>query len=210
MTDYVIFAGTANPDLAAAVAAQLNIGLGRCRVQQFPDGELSVNLLDPVRRREVFLVQPTSPPVNEHLMELLVFADACRRASAERITAVVPYFGYARADRRLGLHQSITARMVSDLLESVGIHHVITFNLHTAQMEGFFRVPVDNLSAVDPLFNAVRNKVHPETLVVAPDAGAVRMASEYARRFGTSVVVLHKQRDTATQTRVTHAWWLTI
>src|SRR5437879_643452 len=145
---FTILAGTANPALAAAIARELGVTPGRCAIDRFPDGEVSVRLLAPVRRKEVFLVQPTSPPVNDHLIELLAVADACRRASAAHITAVVPYYGYGRADKRHGRREPITARMVTDLLETVGIDHVVTMDLHTPQIEGFFHVPVDSLTAV--------------------------------------------------------------
>src|SRR5829696_2790002 len=140
---FVIFAGTANAELAAGVARELGVQLGACAVERFPDGEMSVRLDEPVRSREVFVVQPTSPPVNEHLVELLAFADACRRASSARVTAIIPYFGYARADKRNGRRVPVTASMVADLLQAVGIAHVVTVDVHTPQIEGFFRMPVD-------------------------------------------------------------------
>src|SRR5438132_3259630 len=148
---YSILAGTANSALASAIAERLGSPLTPCRIDRFPDGEIAVQLLAPVRRKEVFLVQPTSPPVNDHLIELLAVADACRRASAAHITAVVPYYGYGRADKRHGRREPITARMVTDLLETVGIDHVVTMDLHTPQIEGFFHVPVDSLTAVPTL-----------------------------------------------------------
>jgi ribose-phosphate pyrophosphokinase len=202
--DCVVFAGTANPALAAGVARELGLRLGACEVERFPDGELTVRLLEPVRRRAVFVVQPTAPPVNEHLVELLAFADACRRAAAQRITAVVPYFGYARADKRTGRREPITASLVADLLQAAGIDQVVTVDLHTPQLEGFFHVPVDSLSAVPLLCAALRDRLAPETVVVAPDAGRVRMATEYAERLQASLVVLHKRRTGATATEVTH------
>ena len=202
--DCVVFAGTANPALAAGVARELGLPLGACEVERFPDGELTVRLLEPVRRRAVFVIQPTAPPVNEHLVELLAFADACRRAAAERITAVVPYFGYARADKRTGRREPITASLVADLFQAAGIDQVITVDLHTPQLEGFFHVPVDSLSAVPLLCAALRNSLAAGTVVVAPDAGRVRMATEYAQRLRASLVVLHKRRTSATATEVTH------
>jgi ribose-phosphate pyrophosphokinase len=202
--DFIIFAGTANPELAANVARELGVRLGACAVERFPDGETSVRLDEPVRGREVFVVQPTSPPVNEHLFELLAFADACRRASAERVTAVVPYFGYARADKRNGRREAITASMVADLMQAVGIGHVVTVDVHTPQTEGFFRVPVDNLSAVGVLADALRERLPAGAVVVSPDAGRVKMATEFAVRLSTPVVVLHKRRESGTETRVTH------
>jgi ribose-phosphate pyrophosphokinase len=202
--DFIIFAGTANPELAAGVARELGVPLGACAVERFPDGETSVRLDEPVRGREVFVVQPTGPPVNEHLVELLAFADACRRASSARVTAVVPYFGYARADKRNGRREPITASMVADLMQAVGITHVVTLDVHTPQLEGFFRVPFDSLSAVGVLTDALRERLPEGAAVVSPDAGRVRMAAEYAQRLGAPVVVLLKRRESGTETRVTH------
>ena len=148
---FTIFTGTANPALAAAIARGLGVQVGTCTIDRFPDGEVAVQLLESVRRKEVFLVQPTSPPVNDHLVELLALADACRRAAAARITAIVPYFGYGRADKRHGRREPITGRVIADLLEAVGIGHVVTVDLHTPQIEGFFYAPVDTLAAVPTL-----------------------------------------------------------
>jgi ribose-phosphate pyrophosphokinase len=199
-----IFAGRANTPLAEAIASHLGKPLAPCLIGRFPDGELSVQLETSVRGQEVVIVQPTSPPVNEHLMELLIFADACRRAAAARITAVVPYFGYARADKRLGRREPITASMVARLMQAVSITHLITLDPHTPQMEGFFFVPVDSLSAVPVLCEALRPVLPPGAVVVSPDAGRVRMATEYAQRLDTAMVVLHKHRTSGAATEVTH------
>lgn len=200
---YAMFAGRANVPLATAIAAHLGTALAPCHVGRFPDGELSVQLETSVRGHTVVVVQPTSPPVNEHLMELLLFADACRRAAATRIIALVPYFGYARADKRLGRREPITASMVARLMQAVGINHVITLDPHTSQLEGFFFVPVDSLTAVPVLCEALAPALPPSTVVVSPDTGRVRMATEYAQRLNTSVVVLHKQRLSGAATEVT-------
>jgi ribose-phosphate pyrophosphokinase len=202
--DFVIFAGTANTELATSVARELGVSLGACAVERFPDGETSVRLDEPVRGREVFLVQPTAPPVNDHLVELLAFADGCRRASAARITAIVPYFGYARSDKRNSRRVPVMASMVADLMQSVGISHVVTVDVHTPQLEGFFRIPVDSLTAVPTLVHALRDQLPEDAVVVSPDAGRVRMATEYAHRLKSAVVVLHKRRESGTETRVTH------
>lgn len=201
---FAIFTGTANPALAAAIARELGVRLGRGEVERFPDGEVAVRLLEPVRRKEVFLVQPTAPPVDAHLVELLALADACRRAAAARITAIVPYFGYARADERHGRREPVTARMVADLLQAVGIDHLVTVDLHAPQIEGFFHAPVDSLTAVPTLCAALRDRLPPGVAVVSPDTGRVRMATEYAHRLGAPVIVLHKQRASGTETAVTH------
>ncbi len=202
--DFIIFAGTANRNLAKKIADELGKRLGKCSVEKFPDGELSIRLCEPVHGREVFIVQPTSPPVNENLMELLAFADACRRASASRITAIVPYFGYARSDKRHGRREPITASIVADLFQSVGINAVVTVDVHAPQIEGFFRIPVDNLTAVGTLTEVLRERLEENAVVVSPDAGRVKMATEFAHRLETSVVVLHKRRESATETAVTH------
>jgi ribose-phosphate pyrophosphokinase len=200
----VILAGTAHPALAGAVAAALGLGVGACTVERFPDGEVSVRLDQPVRRHEVFLAQPTSPPVDEHLIELLALADACRRAAAGPITAVVPYFGYARGDKRHGRREPIMASLVADLLRAAGVGHVVTVDPHAAQIEGFFRAPVDSLTAVPTLCGALRERLPEDVVVVAPDAGAVRRANGYTRRLGAPVAVLHKRRESGTATTVTH------
>jgi ribose-phosphate pyrophosphokinase len=199
-----LFAGTANPDLAMAIARELGVSLGDCAIEQFPDGEVFVRLNEPVRGHEIFIVQPTSPPVNEHLVELLALVDACRRASAAQITAIVPYFGYARSDKRHGRREPITASMVALLLQAVGVEHVVTIDLHAPQIEGFFHIPVDTLTAVPMLAAALVGRLPDGIVIAASDANAVRLASRYAHRLKTSVVVLHKQRESGTETKVTH------
>ncbi|HEX8695894.1 MAG TPA: ribose-phosphate pyrophosphokinase [Longimicrobium sp.] len=202
--DLVLFGGTANPALAEAVARELGVALAPSRVERFPDGELSVQLLESVRRREVFVIQPTSPPVNDHLVELLAFADVCRRAAAGRITAVVPYFGYARADRRDCRREPITASLVAGLMQAAGIHHVLSVDLHTPQVEGFFQVPVDTLSATPFICEDLRGRLPGDVVVVSPDAGRVRTATEFARRLDASLAVLLKHRTSGRETTVTH------
>ncbi len=206
---FVLFAGTANPVLAAAIAGSLGTQLGACHVERFPDGELSVRLDASVRGREVFIVQPTTPPVNDNLIELLAFADACRRASAERITAIVPYFGYARSDRRNHRRREpIMASLAAELMQCSGVDHVVLIDVHTPQVEGFFRVPVDSLTAVPVLCASIREQLPPETasdiVVVSPDAGRVPMATEYARRLGAPLAVLHKRREGGAEVVVMH------
>jgi ribose-phosphate pyrophosphokinase len=199
-----LLSGTCNPALAEAVARELGVPLGGCRVERFPDGELTVRLLESVRRREVFVVQPTAPPVNDHLVELLAFADVCRRSAAARVVAVVPYYGYARSDKRHGRREPITASLVATLLEAAGVDHVLTVDLHTTQIEGFFRVPVDTLSAVPVLCDSLRGTLPPDAVVVSPDAGRVALATEYAGLLDLPLVVLHKRRESGSETRVTH------
>jgi ribose-phosphate pyrophosphokinase len=200
---FTIFAGRANVALATSVAVEMGARLGACSVERFPDGELSVRLDEPVRGREVLIIQPTSPPVNDHLIELLAFADACRRASAAHITAVMPYFGYARADKRHGRREPITASMVAALMQAVGVNHVITIDLHAPQIEGFFHIPVDSLTTAPVMVEALRPGLPPDIVVVSPDAGRVRMATEYARLLSAPVAVLHKERASGVETRIT-------
>lgn len=202
--DFIIFGGTASQSLTEAVAGALGVRIGKAMLHRHPDGELAVEIEQPVRRKDVFIVQSTSPPVNDHLVELLALADACRRASAAHIAAVIPYFGYARSDKRHGRREPIAASMVADLLQAVGVNQVVTVDLHSPQIEGFFRVPVDSLTAVPVLCEALRARVPEGTVVVSPDAGRVKMATQYAQRLRTSVVVLHKQRTSNTDPHVTH------
>jgi ribose-phosphate pyrophosphokinase len=202
--EFIIFAGTANRSLAEKIAFEVGARLGNSLTEHFPDGELSVRLNESVRGREIFIIQPTIPPVNENLIELLAFADACRRASASYITAIVPYFGYARADKRNGRREPIMARMVADLFEVAGIKHVVTVDVHTPQIEGFFHVPVDNLTAVFALSEVLRERLSENAAVVAPDAGRVKMATAFAQQLKMPVVVLHKRRESGTETAVTH------
>jgi ribose-phosphate pyrophosphokinase len=190
--------------LAAAIARELGIAVGACAVNRFPDGEVAVQLREPVRRKEVFLVQPMAPPVDVHLVELLALADACRRAAAARLTAVVPYLGYARSDKRHGRREPIMARVIADLLEAVGVAHVVTVDLHTPQIEGFFHAPVDSLTAVPMVCRALANRRSGDLVVVSPDAGRVQLATHYAHCLGAPVILLHKRRESGAATMVTH------
>ena len=202
--EFSIVCGNANRRLAAAVARAVGARLGAATVERFPDGEVSVDVRETVRRKDVFIVQSTAPPVNDHLMELLALADAVRRASAAHIIAVIPYFGYARSDKRHGRREPINARLVADVIQSAGIDHVITLDLHAAQIEGFFHIPVDSLSAVSVLSDALRPRLPAGTVVVSPDEGRLQMATEYAQQLNTSVILLHKTRASGVKTRVTH------
>ena len=198
----ILFAGTANSPLAHAVARELGVALGASAVERFPDGEISVRIGESVRGCEVFIFQPTAPPVSDHLVELLVFADACRRAAAARIVAIVPYFGYARSDRRKGERTPVTASLVAALMEASGIDHVVTLDAHSAQVEGFFRIPIDNLTAVPILCEFLRERISPDAVVVSPDLGAVRLATEYGRRLGLPIAVCHKERVSGAEVKI--------
>ncbi len=204
LENVVLFSGTAHPELGRAIAEHLGTETGSCAIERFPDGEITVELQETVRRKEVFILQPTSPPVNEHLVELLAFVDCCRRSSAQRITVIVPYFGYARSDKRQGRREPVSASMVATLLQSVGVDHVVTVDLHAPQIEGFFHVPFDSLTAVPMLSDILRERLPKQTTIVSPDAGRMRTAMEYARHLDTNVAVMHKQRTSGTETSVTH------
>lgn len=206
MTDmeFSIFAGPAHRSLAHAIAGDLGKPLGACAIERFPDGEVSVRIEETIRGRHLYFVQPTSPPVDVHLFQLLAFIDAARRAGAGRITGIVPYFGYARSDRRHGCREPITARLVGDLLEAAGLDHLVTVDLHTLQIEGFFSIPVDTLTAVPTLCAALSDRLPPDIVVVAPDAGRVTMATDYAEFLRAPLAVLHKRRESGADTSVTH------
>jgi ribose-phosphate pyrophosphokinase len=202
--EFTIFGGTANPALAAAIAWELGVDVGACTVDRFPDGEVAVEIREPVRRKEVFLVQPMAPPVNDNLVELLALADACRRAAAAGLTAIVPYLAYTRSDKRHGRREPITARVIADLLQAVGIARVFTMDLHTPQIEGFFYVPVDSLTAVPTVCRALGDLLPPDVAVVSPDSGRVAMATDYAQCLGAPVIVLQKRRESGSDIKVTH------
>ena len=200
--NFSLFTGTANPALATEIALALGHRVSPCVVERFPDGEISVHLDEPVRGHPVFIIQSTSPPVTENLFQLLALVDACRRAAAGRVTAVVPYFGYARADKRHARREPITASMVASLFQAVGLNHLVTLDLHAAQIEGFFHLPVDNFTAVPTFCDELKHRLPAGTIVVSPDEGRVKMASDYAQRLGTDVAVLHKQRQSGSETKI--------
>jgi len=190
----MILAGSSNVPLATAIAARLGTRLvARC-LDRFPDAELHVVLRESVRDQDLSIVQPTCPPADQHLMELLFLADACRRAGAARVTAVVPYFAYARQDTRADGDVPIGARVVAEIIEAVGIDRLITMDLHTPELEGFFRIPVEHISATKALADAVRPAVCETTVIVAPDSGAIRLAEHYQRMLGCPMVVVRKSR----------------
>jgi ribose-phosphate pyrophosphokinase len=198
-----VLAGQANGPLAERVAAALGKELGPVKVQRFPDGELSVCVPDTVRGRDVYLLQPTGPPVESHLLELLLLADACRRAGAARLTAVVPYFGYARQDRRAGGREAVGGRLVADLMAGGGLDRVVAVDLHTAALEGFFTMPLEHLTAMPLLLDTVRPDVPADAVVVSPDLGAAKLAERYARALDLPVAVVHKIRLSGEEVRVT-------
>ncbi|HXW04531.1 MAG TPA: ribose-phosphate pyrophosphokinase [Vicinamibacterales bacterium] len=190
-----LLAGTANPDLAANVAQLLGSPFGGCPVQAHPDGELQADLRRTVRGCDVYLVQSTAPRVETHLLELLLITDACRRAGASRITAIVPYLGYARQERRTGATQSLGARVMARILDAAPPDRLVVVDLHAPALEGFFSMPVDHLTAVPLLADAARPAVPDDAVLVAPDLGAVKLAERYARLLDRPLAVVHKTRQ---------------
>jgi ribose-phosphate pyrophosphokinase len=188
-----LIAGTAHPTLAAAVAAEFGITLTATEVGRFPDGEVSIRLGANIRHRDIYLLQPTGPPVNENLVELLALVDACRRAAAGRITTVIPYFGYARQDKPQ-VREPIMARAVADLLTRLGADQVMTLDLHSPQVRGFFDCPVDHLSAAGILIAALKEEQIADPIVVSPDAGFMKQAGRFAAALAAPLAVTHKQR----------------
>ena len=199
-----LFTGNANPALAHDIARHLRLPVGRASVGRFSDGELNIEIMENVRGRDVFIVQPTSPPANDHLMELLVMVDACRRASAARITAVVPYFGYARQDRRpRATRSAITAKLVADMISNSGVHRLLTLDLHSEQIQGFFAIPVDNVYGSPVLLGDVWRQRYPNLIVVSPDVGGVVRARAIAKRLDDAdLAIIDKRRPRANESRI--------
>ena len=195
-----IFSGSANRELAQRICDFLGVPLGQATISSFPDGETYVKIDENIRGRDVFMIQPTCPPTNEHLMELLIMVDAARRASADRITAVIPFFGYARQDRKDQPRVPITAKLVANLLAAAGVSRVLTMDLHAQQVQGFFDIPVDHLYSMPVLIKYLRQKLTKKTVVVSPDIGGLKMASAYSQALGTSLAIVAKQRKSATET----------
>ncbi|HUL19037.1 MAG TPA: ribose-phosphate pyrophosphokinase [Steroidobacteraceae bacterium] len=199
-----LFAGNANPALALDIAKHLQTPLGRAYVGRFSDGEVNVELMDNVRGRDVFIVQSTCPPANESLMELLVMVDACRRASAARISAVVPYFGYSRQDRRpRATRSAITAKLVANMLSSAGVNRLLTTDLHSDQIQGFFDIPVDNVYASPVLLGEAWKQAYRNVIVVSPDVGGVARARAFAKRLDDAeLAIIDKRRPRPNESKV--------
>ena len=199
----MVFSGNANPKLAADVVRHLNISLSRADVGRFSDGEVSVEIHDHVRGKDVFIVQPTCAPANENLIELLVMVDALKRASASRITAVIPYFGYSRQDRRgRSARVSIAAKLMADLLTAAGVHRVLTMDLHAEQIQGFFNIPVDNIYSLPIMLADVWKKHYKNLMVVSPDVGGVVRARALAKRLECDLAIIDKRRPKANVSEV--------
>jgi ribose-phosphate pyrophosphokinase len=195
-----IFSGSANRELAQRICDSIGAPLGQATISSFPDGETYVRIEENIRGRDVFIIQPTSPPTNQHLMELLIMVDAARRASADRITAVIPFFGYARQDRKDQPRVPITAKLVANLLHAAGVSRVLTMDLHAQQVQGFFDIPVDHLYSMPVLIKYLRTRLTRKTCVVSPDLGGLKMASAYSQALGANLAIVAKQRKTPTET----------
>ena len=201
----VLFTGNANRALAQEIASNLGVELGKATVGRFSDGEVTVELHQNVRARDVFVVQSTCTPTNENIMELLIMVDALKRASARRITAVIPYFGYARQDRRpRSTRVAISAKVVANLLETVGVERVLTMDLHADQIQGFFDIPVDNIYASPVLLSDLKSKNYKDLIVVSPDVGGVVRARALAKQLGCDLAIIDKRRSAANVSEVMH------
>jgi ribose-phosphate pyrophosphokinase len=195
MRHIMLFAGNSNIALAERVATHLGVSLGKAEVGTFSDGECCVEIQENVRGMDCFVLQSTCAPANTHLMEMLIMVDALRRSSARRITAVIPYYGYGRQDRKVQARAPITAKLVADLITAAGTDRVLCMELHAGQIQGFFNLPVDNLYATPVLLSAIRERIGNEVTVISPDAGGVERARAYAKRLDTSLAIIDKRRE---------------
>ncbi|MCL5884918.1 MAG: ribose-phosphate pyrophosphokinase [Deltaproteobacteria bacterium] len=204
MTRLKLFSGNANPELAKEICAFLGIPIGDCAVKRFSDGEVNVEIRENVRGADVYIIQPTCPPANDHLMELLIIMDALKRASAKRVTAVIPYYGYARQDRKVIPRAPITAKLVADLLAAAGVSRVITMDLHAGQIQGFFNIPVDHLYAAPVMLDHIRANYRNDIVIISPDAGGVERARAFAKRLNASLAIIDKRRVAPNVAQVMH------
>jgi ribose-phosphate pyrophosphokinase len=197
-----ILAGTGNVALAGNVARKIGLQVIARIAERFPDGELHIEVQESVRGDDVYIIQPTSPPVDEHLFELLAMADACRRAGADHLTAVIPYLGYARQDRRSRSREPLSARLVADLINAGGLQRVVAVDLHSPAVESAFTVPVEHVSAVPILAETARRSIHEKAVIVSPDLGAVKLAERYAKLLNLPVAIIHKTRVSGTEVSI--------
>lgn len=197
-----LFTGRSNPDLSIEVCKYLGIDPGRISLKNFSDGEIQVEIQENIRGDEVFVLQSTCPPVNENLMELLIIMDALKRASAKSITAVIPYFGYARQDRKVKPRVPISAKLVADLITVAGANRVVSMDLHAGQIQGYFDIPVDNIYAAPVLLKYIRNHFYDDLVIVSPDAGGVERARAFAKRLNATLAIIDKRREAANVSEV--------
>ncbi len=196
-----LFSGSSNPELAKKICGYLKMPLGGAKVTTFSDGEIQIEILENVRSRDVFVIQSTCAPVNDHLVELLLMIDAFKRSSARRITAVLPYYGYARQDKKVAPRVPISAKLVADMLTVAGAHRVITLDLHAGQIQGFFNIPVDNLFAAPVLIHHIRRHFDNDIAIVSPDAGGVERARAFAKRLDADLAIIDKRRSAPNQAK---------
>ena len=201
MEGMAIFAGNSNPGLAKSICKYLSLPLGGAEVKTFSDGEIQIEIQENVRQKDVFVLQSTCSPVNDNLVELLLMIDAFNRSSARRITAVIPYFGYARQDKKVAPRVPISAKLVADMITVAGANRVITMDLHAGQIQGFFNIPVDNLFAAPVLIEYIRNNFRDDIVIVSPDAGGVERARAFAKRLNADLAIIDKRRDAPNQAK---------
>ena len=202
MSGYMIFSGTANPELAEEIAKYLEMPLAKASIERFSDGEINIQIAESVRGKDVFIIQPTCAPVNANLMELLIMTDALKRSSAKSITAVVPYYGYARQDRKAAPRVPITAKLVANMFETAGISRMVTVDLHASQIQGFFDIPVDNLYGAILFLDYIKSKKFKNPVIASPDIGGVARARYFAKKLGLDMVIVDKRREKANQSEV--------
>ena len=204
MNGLAVFSGNSNNKLAESICEHLHVEKTNVLVSRFSEGEIRVEIKENIRGKDVFIIQPTCPPSNDNLMELLILIDAARRASAERITAVIPYYGYARQDRKDQPRVPITAKLVANLIVAAGASRVLTMDLHANQIQGFFDIPVDHLYAINVLCDYFAEKNLKNLVVVSPDVGGIKMARAYAKKLGAGLAIVDKRRDSPEKTEVMH------
>ncbi len=195
MRDLVIFSGNSNLDLSGKICQYLDQPLGGAKVKTFSDGEIQIEIDENIRQKDVFIIQSTCSPVNHNLVELLLMIDACNRSSAKRITSVLPYYGYARQDKKVAPRVPISAKLVADLLTVAGTKRVITLDLHAGQIQGFFNIPVDNLFAAPVLIDYIKSNFHDNLVIISPDAGGVERARAFAKRLDADLAIIDKRRS---------------
>lgn len=202
MSTFKLFSGSANPEFAKKVGDYLGMCVSDATLNKFSDGEISVQITQSVRGQDVYIIQPTCAPTNDNLMELLIMVDALKRSSAKSINAVIPYYGYARQDRKAAPRVPISAKLVADLLEKAGIHRVVTIDLHAAQIQGFFNIPADNLFGSILFVNYIKSKNLKNPIIASPDIGGVARARQYADKLGYDLVIVDKKREKANESQV--------
>ena len=202
MSTFKLFSGSANPEFAKKVGEYLGMNVSDAKLNKFSDGEISVQITQSVRGQDVYIIQPTCAPTNDNLMELLIMIDALKRSSAKSINAVIPYYGYARQDRKAAPRVPISAKLVADLLEKAGINRVVTIDLHAAQIQGFFNIPADNLFGSILFVNYIKSKNLKNPIIASPDIGGVARARQYADKLGYDLVIVDKKREKANESQV--------